>query len=421
MDIPASAARRRPVLRPALLLALTLALLLGGWIALSPATVDAQNMSFYGRWYAKVGSTAICPAQRDIEADAGTYSRTSANAITLNFKRWEIVNCGPANVDQLSWGTRGSDYTAGADYAGNWYLELRTLPGSGGSLIHGAHISLPDAFSGRRTSGLLNRRDQSSDGHWPNGDIWHGDLVPVVHPASISFTIPASHAGPVYLHAGIFFNEQGDNNDVWEDFSFKFDSPEPPAAASAPRACAGPLERTVNVLGFEYDSRDSHNRPTRYSMVQVTALYDCNGELYTSRTQYGAPVGNIPANIARPRTPHCSEIQTGVSWDYDRDAAGNILATQSDRGARYAFRVHWTGDGCDRPVQYPGSVGGGTYCGGGVLSQTPSILQRAITGDDRIVYQVRLVQQLRGPGINCPFEISNLLWTYNLPETITAP
>ena len=416
MTVLASAARRHPLLGRAALLALTLALLLGGWLLLAPRSLDAQNMSYYGRWYAKVGSTAICPSEFDVEADAGTYSRTSANTITLNFKEWEIENCGPGNVDQFR--VLGDTHPRGALYQGQWYLELRTLPGSDGQLIHGAHINLPDSFVGRRTSGRLNRRDHAADGDWPHES---SDYRPM-YPVEISFSIPASHAGPAYLHAGAYFNEQDENIDVWEDFSFKFDSPEPPAASTAPRACVGPLERTVNLQGFEWDSRDSHNRPTRYSMVHVTSLYDCNGELYTSRTQYGAPVGNIPTNIARPRTPHCSEIYTGISWDYDRDADGYLLTTQGTWGPRYNFRVHWAGNDCGRVPPARGAVGGGTYCDGGVLSQTPTILERSINADNtRIVYYVQLVQQLRGPGVNCPFEISNRFRTYDLPPTITAP
>ena len=157
-------------------------------------------------------------------------------------------------------------------------------------------------------------------------------------------------------------------------------------------------------------------------MVQVTAIYDCNGRVYTSRTQYGAPANDLPANISRPRTPHCSEIKTGISWDYDRDGDGYLLTTQGTWGPRYNFRVHWTGDDCDKPVQHPGAVGGGTNCGGGVLSQTPTALQRAIAADnERIVYDVQLVQQLRGPGFGCPLEISNRFWSYDLPSTIAAP
>ena len=409
MAILASAARRRPALGRPALLALTFALLLGGWLLLAPPSVDAQNMNYYGRWYAKVGSTAICPAQNDVEANAGTYSRTSANAITLNFRDWGMPNCGPDTVVQ---------YGNSAWYRGKWYLELRTLPGSDGQLISGSHIGLPDGFTDRRTSGRLNRRDHTADGHWPHSN----DYLVGVLPVTISFTIPASHGGPAYLHAGIYFNEQDENWDVWEDFSFKFDPIEPPSAAAAPRACVGPLERTANVLDSGYDSRDAQDRPVRYSMVQVTAIYDCNGELYTSRTQYGAPVGKIPANISRPRTPHCSEIKTGLSWDYDRDGDGNLLAAQETWGPSYNFRVRWTGNDCGRVPPARGSVGGGTYCGGGVLSQTPTILERAISADNtRIVYYVQLVQRLSGPDSLCPFEISNRFRTYDLPPTITAP
>ena len=407
MAIPASAARRRPVLGPALLLALTLALLLGGWIALSPATVDAQNMSPYGRWYAKVGGTAICPAYNDIEADAGAYSRLSANTITLNFKEWEIENCGPGNVDQLRWGTRGSDYTEGALYSGRWYLELRTGTGSGGQLIQGAYIDLPDSFSGRRTSGLHNRRDQTTDGDWPNGEVHWGFRVPSMHPVTISFSVPDSHGGPVYLHAGAYFNEQEDNNDVWEDFTFKFDPP-------PSDACVGPLQRHVQRIGLPQNS---------YQVIQITDIHDCDGSARTTRTTSRVPVDRIPRDIPRPHAD-CNLIKSGITSDYQRNT-DDSLHVAGQRGGRsaYAFQLRWADQGCGGGTATPGTAIGVTTCGGGILSQTPIILQRRITADNRIAYQVDLRHQLSGQELDfsCPYWFLNLLWTHDVPETITAP
>ena len=407
MAIPASAARRRPVLGPALLLALTLALLLGGWIALSPATVDAQNLSPYGRWYAKVGGTAICPAYNEIEADAGAYSRTSANTITLNFKDWEIENCGPDNVDQLRWGTRGSDYTEGALYSGRWYLELRTGTGSGGQLIQGAYITLPDSFSGRRTSGLHNRRDQTTDGDWPNGEVHWGFRVPAMHPVTISFSVPDSHGGPVYLHAGAYFNEQEDNNDVWEDFTFKFDPP-------ASDACVGPIQRHVQRIGLPQNS---------FQVIQITDIHDCDGSARTTRTTSRVPVDRIPRDIPRPHAD-CNLIKSGITSDYGRNE-DNSLHVAGQRGGRpaYSFQLRWADQGCGGGTATPGTVIGVTTCGGGILSQTPIILQRRITADNRIAYQVDLRHQLSGQELDasCPYWFLNLLWTHDVPETITAP
>ena len=407
MTAPAPANRRRPALRRAALLALTLALLLGGWIALSPATVDAQNMSPYGRWYAKVGGTAICPAYNEIEADAGAYSRTSANTITLNFKEWEIEDCGPGNVDQLRWGTRGSDYTEGALYSGRWYLELRTGTGSGGQLIQGAYIDLPDSFSGRRTSGLHNRRDQTTDGDWPNGEVHWGFRVPSMHPVTISFSVPDSHGGPVYLHAGAYFNEQEDNNDVWEDFTFKFDPP-------PSDACVGPLQRHVQRIGLPQNS---------YQVIQITDIHDCDGSARTTRTTSRVPVDRIPRDIPRPHAD-CNLIKSGITSDYQRDK-DNSLHVAGQRGGRpaYAFQLRWADQGCGGGTATPGTVIGVTTCGGGILSQTPIILQRRITADNRIAYQVDLRHQLSGQELDasCPYWFINLLWTHDVPETITAP
>ena len=408
MTTPAAAHRRRPDLRRAALLALTLALLLGGWLLLAPAAVDAQNMSFYGRWYAKVGGTAICPAHTDIEADAGTYSRTSDNAITLNFKAWEILNCGPANVDQLRWGTRGSDYTEGALYSGRWYLELRTHTGSAGQLIPGAYITLPDSFSGRRTNGLHNRRDQTADGHWPNGEVHYGLRVSAMHPAAISFSVPDSHAGPVYLHAGAYFNEQGDNNNVWEDFTFKFD---PPASDAA---CVGPIQRHVQRIGLPLNS---------FQVIQVTDIHDCDGTAQTTRTRSRVPVDRIPRDIPRPHAD-CNLIKSGITFGYALNPDGSLrVASQRNGRDMYSFYLRWADHGCGGGTANPGTVIGVTSCGGGILSQTPTIRQRRITADNRIAYQVDLRQQLSGQDLDasCPFWFINLFWTHDLPETITAP
>ena len=407
MTIPASATRRRPALRRAALLALSLALLLGGWLLLAPAAVDAQNMSPYGRWYAKVGGTAICPAYNDIEADAGAYSRLSANTITLNFKDWEIEDCGPDNVDQLRWGTRGSDYTEGALYSGRWYLELRTGTGSGGQLIQDAYITLPDSFSGRRTSGLHNRRDQTTDGDWPNGEVHWGFRVPSMHPVTISFSVPDSHGGPVYLHAGAYFNEQEDNNDVWEDFTFKFDPP-------PSDACVGPLQRHVQRIGLPQNS---------YQVIQITDIHDCDGSARTTRTTSRVPVDRIPRDIPRPHAD-CNLIKSGITFGYALNPDGSLrVASRRNGRDMYSFYLRWADQGCGGGTPNSGAAIGVTSCGGGILSQTPIILQRRITADNRIAYQVDLRHQLSGQELDasCPYWFLNLLWTHDVPETITAP
>ena len=210
---PRSTARRLA------LLALAAAILLGATAALLPrAPADAQNMNWFGRWYAKVGNTPVCPEQNDVVADAGDYSTTGSTSITLHFREWGISDCGPDNVVAQT-----VENIAGAAYRNQWYLELRDAPGSRGSLIDGAHIDLPDNFRGRRTSGTLNRRDQTTDGNWPT--LNHQDVP--VRATEISFTIPDDHAGAAYLHAGIYFNSQDENEDVWEDFTFQFSRPNP--------------------------------------------------------------------------------------------------------------------------------------------------------------------------------------------------
>ncbi len=200
--------------RHAALLALAAALLLGGWAALAPATVDSQAMNFYGRWYGKAGSTAICPAQNDIEANAGFYSKTGQTTISMRLLDAGFSNCGLANV--LTGRGLGS---SGVIYQNNWKMSLRTGTGeTGGTLISGANIILPTSFSGRRTTGTHNSRDKTNDGAWPTS----GSRT---NTAEISFTVPSSHSGAVYLFVSVLFEEQDNNTNVWEPFTFKFDEP----------------------------------------------------------------------------------------------------------------------------------------------------------------------------------------------------
>ncbi len=200
-------------MRAAALLALAIAALFGGWFALAPAQVDAQAGSYYGLWVAKYGDTAICPGSSDHEALAGTYQRGAANTITMRFLEDadENTHCGPGNV--LTAGTRGER----AD--NHWLIQLRTARGTGGSLISGAHIGLPSSFSGARAvSGTkYNDRSHINDGSWPVSSSRYDN-------AAVTFTVPDSHAGAVYLRVSVrFWTSPGYKR--WEDFSFKFNEP----------------------------------------------------------------------------------------------------------------------------------------------------------------------------------------------------
>ena len=208
------------------LLALSAAILLGAAAAFLPRDgVDAQNRDFFGHWYAKVGDYAVCPAQNEEQAAAGFYSRTDATSITLYLRSWGIRDCDAGNVV-----ARDVQNVLGGYYGGRWYLELRDAAGSGGSLIDGARINLPDGFAGRRTDGAFNRRDQAGDGDWPtsqNAGAYDYGGVSVL-PVEVSFTLPDDYRGSAFLHAGIYFNEgiyineQDERNNVWENFSFEF-------------------------------------------------------------------------------------------------------------------------------------------------------------------------------------------------------
>ena len=210
----------------AALLAGALAVLLGGWFALAPAKVDAQGATvdgsgaYPGLWVAKYGDAAVCPAQGDREKLAGNYLKGVANAITLRLliEAGGTNNCGPATV------LTTTGYGNAPNHGNEWLLQLRTATGpSGGTLISGAHIGLPSGFSSARAVAgtTYNYRHSYSggDGGWPLGAS-NSYGTPYTN-AAITFTIPATHTGPVFLRAAARLLDS--NQDfVWEDFSFKF-------------------------------------------------------------------------------------------------------------------------------------------------------------------------------------------------------
>ena len=210
----------------AALLACALAVLLGGWFALAPAKVDAQGATvdgsgaYPGLWVAKYGDAAVCPAQGDREKLAGNYLKGVANAITLRLliEAGGTNNCGPATV------LTTTGYGNAPNHGNEWLLQLRTATGpSGGTLISGAHIGLPSGFSSARAVAgtTYNYRHSYSggDGGWPLGAS-NSYGTPYTN-AAITFTIPATHTGPVFLRAAARLLDS--NQDfVWEDFSFKF-------------------------------------------------------------------------------------------------------------------------------------------------------------------------------------------------------
>ncbi len=176
-------------------------------MALAPGLVEAQSdLTYTGRWSASIGGAGICDTRGSTELAAGGYSKTEAKTITVRFARWHDTACTPGTALTTD---------EGASYGGDWRISLRTATGGGGSLISGAHITLPSSFSGRRTSGTHNIRTKALDGDWPTNRNRMDN-------AELSFSIPGNHSGSVYLYMEVRYNEAGEDTVVWDRFSFSF-------------------------------------------------------------------------------------------------------------------------------------------------------------------------------------------------------
>ena len=213
------------------LVGLALALLAAGWLAFAPGgPVGATSGTKAGQIVGRTADRAICTGTNDTEGYAGPYVR-SGTSITIRMKAWVTwpqVGCTFANV---------LTYSDNADYdhsrvRGSWLLQLRTATGGGGSLISGANIQLPASFSGAR-SGVHNSRSGTAAGGGDDGDWPHrkdSSSLYAQHdvyiPQEISFTVPSSHSGDVYLRIRIDVRSASVKPyTTTEDFSFRFSPP----------------------------------------------------------------------------------------------------------------------------------------------------------------------------------------------------
>ncbi len=231
----AGGARRRFAVgvrwRFAALAALALAGVAAGAAVLWTGPASATTGTYTGIVLGKYGDTAICNGQHDHQAYAGEYVRTGTT-ITIRLKGandWRTA-CTAANV---------LTYYAPSEYSGwkvrgGWRLELRTAAGGGGQLISGANISLPASFTSARATGVHNSRSGHSNGGGSDGDWPHEQNVSqsqtgnvqVYSNAAITFTVPDSHTGDVYLRIRIDGNHPfAKPYDATEDFSFRFSAP----------------------------------------------------------------------------------------------------------------------------------------------------------------------------------------------------
>ena len=295
----ASAPRPRPALRRAALLALTLALLLGGWLLLAPAPADADGNPGAVAW--RQGNSSITAQLGEAGTTWGSVQNRNvcdrtASAPYADNGAWNAV------AFRLGRGLPCRTHTPTAfDYPMLAY-ELKitstdsTAHGETGDLVPGADIEYVSGLTcsdgswrnadGETYNRIYARRigaspDKGTFGYCDQDGALHVGNLPRVN---IRFSVPRSHSGPVWLHLTMWANDAKHTH-----ARLKFNAP-------AHRACVGPVERIVQQIGEPYDSPDAGSQ-VRYISIQVTATYNCNGRAYTSRTTYGAPVDRIPPEI----------------------------------------------------------------------------------------------------------------------------
>ena len=181
-------------------------------------------------------STACPPTIDETRAiDAGTYRRNGATTVTVAPRRTlpSAADCTAAAVNHFR-AVSNTGNMFGQRATSSWKISLASAP-LDGAPISGAHISLPASFSGQRPDASgLNPRTRSLDGgnRWPNEptqQVGHGccTTVRTYRPVQISFTVPSSHVGPVYLHLNVIgsrlftLNPASPERPSWTTFKFE--------------------------------------------------------------------------------------------------------------------------------------------------------------------------------------------------------
>ena len=188
------------------LFGLALALLAGGWLALAPAPASADGRlgthGYFALWARSgAGSTIYCsggalPATPPIVGQ--WQSGADANSVDLHVSGFGETCPTTKAWTALSRANTQSQWTS-------WRIQLNSTAGIGGTALPGATIgTLPSSFSRRNTTdGGANPRTgtytdpvhgslDGTDGNWADNNN-------MAVPVTITFTIPSSHTGDVYL------------------------------------------------------------------------------------------------------------------------------------------------------------------------------------------------------------------------------
>ena len=248
------------------------------------------------------GLVPACPtASGHVVIDAGTYSPGGSTSVTLNPRRepYAAGACTTATAVDNSRDIFLTDNPVDRVERFSWKMSLNQAPGDAAP-IAGATITLPGSFSGARSGGHNPR------GSAPNFDplvIWPvrarvNLFVAPARNADISFTVPSSHSGPVYLYAESEAIDAGNSNSGFARATFKFERgidanplvvPNGTAdgtnvsAGSRDFASAGASQqadvflRAARPLGV-YTAADANAQRSNFDSAVITVASDAAGE-----------------------------------------------------------------------------------------------------------------------------------------------
>ena len=317
----------------AALLAFAAVAIAAGLLALAPAPASADGQSgSHGGWHGnmiRVGSSVWC----------NTGAIQSTIPTVGNWKRGANANSFDAHVRRggcsSSWGGTG----VGANEINNWLLELKSASGRSGARLTGATFGvLPSSFRDRNASDSTSNPRNGSRGAGRNGTDgeWSGQENTWVTPAiGITFTVPDSHTGDVYL----LFEAQGENNNsdtMHSHMMLKFTAP--PALISAfplavPQTSSGTLPASGTDLSAAQSRPPGGTRQRARLFLRGAAHSDTYtaGDANAARSAFDTATVKLSANADGTGTITGATITNssgGVLSACDESTAGDTCTLQ---------------------------------------------------------------------------------------------
>ncbi len=233
------------------LLALVAAVLAGGWFALAPAPASADGPSGSHGWasiYVRVGTTVWCSGGA-IQATVPVAGEWKKGANANSFDIYPSKkNC----TSSPTWHT--DNVISAAWESKNWRLQLNSAAGRSATKLGTANFgTLPACFPQRNTGSTAANPRTGAEGSSRQGtDGRYCRSGNNVVPATITFTVPNSHTGDVYLEAEMQFEQSS----ILQHTHFNLRFTAPATAVSAfplvvPQESGGALPASGSVIDVQ--------------------------------------------------------------------------------------------------------------------------------------------------------------------------